>query len=90
MEQQELFLRAVEILDKLNIPYMVTGSFAVNFYGIPRTTHDIDLVVQIPLADANRFASEFPSEFYVDVAMIRQAIEQRFNFNIIHKFWVEN
>ena len=83
MEQQELLLRTVEILENLKIPYMVTGSFAVNFYGIPRTTHDIDLVVQIRFSDADRLVQQFPSDFYSDAQMIRQAIEHQFMFNVI-------
>lgn len=83
MEQQELLLRTVEILENLKIPYMVTGSFAVNFYGIPRTTHDIDLVVQIRSSDADQLIHQFPSDFYVDAEMIRQAVEQQFMFNVV-------
>ncbi len=83
MEQQALLLHTVEILETLKLPYMVTGSFAVNFYGIPRTTHDIDLVVQIRSADADRLAHQFPTDFYADAEMIRQAVEQQFMFNII-------
>lgn len=83
MEQQELLVRTVEILENLKIPYMLTGSFAVNFYGIPRTTHDIDVVVQIGLADADPLARHFPSDFYADAEMIRGAIEQHLMFNIV-------
>lgn len=83
MEQQELLLRTAEILEILKIPYMVTGSLAVNFYGVPRTTHDIDLVVQIRSSDANRLAQQFPVDFYADPEMIRQAVEHQFMFNII-------
>ncbi len=83
MEQQELFLQAVENLTKLNISYMVTGSFAVNFYGIPRTSHDIDFVVQIRSQDADMFARGFPADFYADPEFMRQAIEQHFMFNVI-------
>lgn len=83
MDQQELLTRTARILDALKIPYMVTGSFAVNFYGIPRTTHDIDLIVQIDVADANRLAREFPADFYADTEMMRQAIDRQFMFNVI-------
>ncbi len=83
MEQQALLLRTVEILDKLRIPYMVTGSFAVNFYGIPRISHDIDFVIQIDPADAIRFPPEFPADWYVDSEMIRRAAEQLSTFNVI-------
>ena len=83
MEQQELLVHTAAILDALKIPYMVTGSFAVNFYGIPHTTHDIDLVVQIRVADVSRLAREFPADFYADAERMRQAIEQQFMFNVI-------
>lgn len=83
MEQQELLLCTVEILDRLKIPYMITGSFAVNFYGIPRTTHDIDVVVQIHAADVRRLARQFPADFYADAEMMQRAIEQQFMFNVI-------
>lgn len=83
MEQQELLLRTIEILDGMKIPYMVTGSLAVNFYGIPRTTHDIDLVVQIRSADVDHLARQFPVNFYADTEMMRQAVEQQFMFNVI-------
>lgn len=95
MDQQELLLRAVEILDQLNIPYMVTGSFAVNFYGIPRTSHDIDFVAQIGAREVHRIAPEFPRNFYVDPEMIRDAIDNESMFNVIDPisglkidFWV--
>jgi hypothetical protein len=61
----------------------MTGSWAVNFYGIPRATHDIDLVVQMDLADADSLARAFPSEYYFDVSMIRDAIRRQFTFNVI-------
>jgi len=35
--------------DRLNIPYLVTGSIASSFYGNPRATRDIDLVAEIRL-----------------------------------------
>jgi hypothetical protein len=37
------------VIDKLNeqrIPYMIVGSFASNLHGVPRTTHDADLVIE--------------------------------------------
>ena len=38
---------ACEGLEKANIPYMLTGSFAANFYAVPRMTRDIDIIIQI-------------------------------------------
>lgn len=83
MDQQELFLRAIKILEQVGIPYMVTGSFAVNYFGIPRTTHDIDFVVEIRASDAERFAAAFPRDFYADADMVRQAVSAQSMFNVI-------
>ena len=41
-ELDAFFLYVVEILERLNIPYMVVGGFAAIFYGAPRFTIDVD------------------------------------------------
>jgi hypothetical protein len=32
-------------LNQLGVEYMLTGSMASNYWGIPRTTHDVDFVI---------------------------------------------
>lgn len=49
-------------LAKINIPYMVTGSIAANFYTIPRMTRDIDIVIDIMENDINKFIDLFSDE----------------------------
>lgn len=71
-------------LESANIPYMLSGSVAANFYTIPRMTRDIDIVVQVQAPDAERIYSLFSGEFYVDKDMIRNAVIERSMFNIIH------
>ena len=45
-DSPEGLLRAiVDCLDTSSIPYMVVGSFASTFHGEPRTTHDLDIVI---------------------------------------------
>lgn len=39
--------KVTTILDELDIPFAITGGLAVIVYGDPRTTKDIDLVLQI-------------------------------------------
>jgi len=39
--------RLVRAFDDLGIPYLVGGSLASSFYGIPRATQDVDLVAGI-------------------------------------------
>lgn len=38
---------------------MITGGVASVVYGDPRFTRDIDIVLQLPAAQAERFASAF-------------------------------
>lgn len=74
----------INMLESANIPYMLSGSVAANFYTIPRMTRDIDIVVQVQAPDAERIYSLFSGEFYVDKDMIRNAVIERSMFNIIH------
>ena len=41
MEQSELLRFVANTLEKLGIPYFVTGSMATVFYGEPRFTNDM-------------------------------------------------
>lgn len=85
MEQHELLLFLVECLEKLKIPYLITGSIASMAYGEPRFTNDIDIVADIKLSNVDEFKSCFPeNEFYLEVDSIKKALENLNQFNIIH------
>jgi len=85
MEQHELLLYLVECLEKLKIPYLITGSIASMAYGEPRFTNDIDIVADIKPAQAEEFKSCFPeNDFYLEVDSMKKALEHRQQFNIIH------
>lgn len=45
--QRDILLKIVELMEECKIPYLLTGSFAVSYYGFPRATHDIDFVIEI-------------------------------------------
>lgn len=45
MSQQELLSRLVELFARAGIPFMVTGSIASVYFGEPRSTQDIDIVI---------------------------------------------
>lgn len=38
-------------MNTLGIPYMLSGSVAMNVYAEPRTTQDIDIIVEMLLED---------------------------------------
>lgn len=85
MEQHELLVWIVRCFEKLKIPYLITGAIASIAYGEPRFTNDIDIVADINLGQANALRSFFPEDqFYMEVDAVRNAIESRHQFNIIH------
>lgn len=46
MSVEEVFRRITTALDQAGIGYMLSGSFAGAHYGAPRSTQDIDLVIE--------------------------------------------
>ena len=62
---------------------MLTGSMASNYWGIPRTTHGIDFVIQLPPSEAATLAMAFSGEYFLDEASIRAAYRPPFQFNAI-------
>ena len=75
--------RVVGLLEQAGIPYMLTGSMALNVYGHPRATNDFDIVIEIETRDENRLLALFEENYYVSRDAIRQALAQESLFNII-------
>lgn len=85
MNDQLYVLQLVaERLEKAVIPYMVSGSIAINYYAQPRLTRDIDIIIELAPADAERITELFEPDFYIDEEMVRTAITQQSLFNLIH------
>jgi hypothetical protein len=84
MSQQELLKRIIQILDDLKIEFMVTGSMTSSLQGEPRSTHDIDLVVDLTEDAADRLPRALPpSDYYISEQAIREALIQRTTFNVV-------
>ena len=96
MSQPALLEHVIAALERIRLPYMVTGSIASSAQGEPRATHDIDIVVSIPPPAIRSLLAEFPpSDFYLDEQAIRDAIEAGDMFNLVDlntaekvDFWV--
>lgn len=85
MELFDLLKKIVKTFEKLDIPYLVTGSVASMAYGEPRLTNDIDIVAGIEDRHIAVLMEEFPAdEFYLSDSMIKEAIFRHGQFNIIH------
>ncbi|OGZ62805.1 MAG: hypothetical protein A2812_00915 [Candidatus Staskawiczbacteria bacterium RIFCSPHIGHO2_01_FULL_36_16] len=70
-------------LDKSSISYMVSGGIAVSFWGFPRTTHDINIVIEAEEKDKNKIIKLFEKDFYISDEAVEEAIKNRFTFNVI-------
>ncbi len=69
---------------QLGIPFMLTGSMAMNYYAQPRMTRDIDIVIEMSEADVPAVVDLFGEDYYLDADAIRNACARRSMFNIIH------
>jgi len=85
LQPHELMQRMADFFEAENIPYWVVGSMASMVYGEPRFTNDVDIVADIPCAKVEQFCRHFSEpEYYVSEAAVREAIQRRFQFNLLH------
>lgn len=61
MSQQELLTTLIATLERGGIEYMLKGSLVSSLQGEPRSTHHIDIVVSLELADVSQLLSAFQS-----------------------------
>lgn len=85
MEQSDLLVFLCNHLERTRIRYFITGSQATIAYGEPRFTNDIDVVVDLTVANCDLFCDGFPQpEFYFNRETARQECQREGMFNIIH------
>ena len=83
MNERELLVDCLHRLNRSGMTYYLTGSMASNYWGIPRTTHDLDFVVQLPMSAVPRIVQEFSGDFYIEEAAVRAAYQPPHQFNAI-------
>lgn len=75
-------------LERLALPYCITGSVAASVYGEPRLTADIDVVLLLKLEDVAALRAAFPeTDYYVppdETLRLELARGTRGMFNVIH------
>lgn len=98
IDPRTLLLQIVAILDRLGIPYLITGGMAVFVWGRPRFTADVDIVVEISPSQGEALTAavrELGEHGYLDAEAVREAIAGKGEFNFIDgttgvkvDFWV--
>lgn len=84
MSLADLLRRITDALAAHSIPYMVAGSVASSVHGEPRTTRDVDIVIDPSRASLLAFVRDLPAdEYYVDEDTALDAFGRRSQFNVI-------
>jgi hypothetical protein len=93
--EQEFLKDLIDRVEGTGIPYAITGSIASNLWGIPRTTHDVDIVILLRDANVADVLKAFAREYYVSEAAVRDAVARGGMFNVIDSrkslkadFWI--
>jgi len=72
------------LLCQAGVDYMIVGSMASTYYGPPRTTQDVDVVVELDEASASRLLASIDRDrFYVAEVAAREAVARRGQFNLV-------
>lgn len=96
MRSESEFL--VDVLGRLNaagVDYMLTGAMASNYWGIPRTTHDLYFVLMLNADQVDQLVAAFDRGFFIQPESVRSAFRPPFQFNVLDEqsalkadFWV--
>jgi len=78
-----LALDVVEVLNALDIPYLIGGSVASTLMGEMRSTEDVDIVADLKIEKVVRLLQFLQPRFYVSEDAVREAIQFQRSFNLI-------
>lgn len=86
IDPRRLLVKIAKILDRWQIPYLVTGGMAVSVLGRPRFTADIDVVIEMTMKDVKNLAHSLQildEAGYVDEDAMIDALKKEGEFNFI-------
>jgi len=74
-----------EVLESLGIRYAVGGSVASGMYGEPRSTHDVDLILDLRLEHVSPLVGAMTESFFIPETAVREALARRSSFQAVHR-----
>ncbi len=83
-DEMEVLRIVAQRLEAAGMAYMLSGSLAMSYYAEPRMTRDIDLVIELDVAQADHFAALFAPDFLCEIDAVRDAARRGGMFNVIH------
>lgn len=72
-------------LTDAKIPFMITGSMAMNHYAEPRMTRDIDIVIALGTKEVGSLAQILKLNYLFSIETAFEAVARRSIFNVIHE-----
>lgn len=84
-EQNDVLRDCTSRFEELGMDYMLTGSLALVHYAIPRSTADIDIVLEIFPKHVDRFVAKFSDSYMVARERVEEAVYSKRMFNILEQ-----
>jgi hypothetical protein len=81
----EAITPVVAVLEQLGVDYLIGGSVASSILGIPRATNDADLVADLRSEHIAPFIAALQADYYLSEVALREALERKASFNLIHQ-----
>lgn len=69
MNGEDAVAAVIDAFNMMGIPYMLTGSLASNFYGVPRATQDADFVIQLTGHSVSALSGQLGPAFRIDAQL---------------------
>ncbi|KXB05588.1 hypothetical protein AKJ51_04930 [candidate division MSBL1 archaeon SCGC-AAA382A20] len=73
-----------DAFENIGFSYAVVGSLASSLHGVPRSTQDVDIIANIEKSCIDPFVEALEEDFYIDKAMVEEAVNNHSSFNLIH------
>lgn len=83
--ETSLTLQVAVALSVSGTPYLLSGSFASNYYGIPRSTKDADFIVQLAGAAGAEFGRLLGDDFILDPQLSFETVTGTYRQYIRHR-----
>lgn len=84
MSLKGLLSRILPALEEAGVPYMLAGSVASSIHGEPRSTLDLDIVIDPTREQLVVFLRQFSNpDYYADEEQALEALTHRSQFNIL-------
>lgn len=83
MTEAELLVDCLNRLEEPSIDYMLFGSMAGNFWGVPRSTHDIDFVIAFDETQVSTIVAMFQRDFFIQEISVESALRPPHQFKAL-------